>query len=315
MFKRCFDTKVRLLVSPIRKSPFSFLVSEDQGRQETAASVTHLINLLHQHGSKGLPNKLRVLDLCTGSGCIPLLSHYEFCQKHGRKSENLEVVGVDISPLALALAKKNLHRLVADGTILPSPRLQFLQADILASKEKEAGTEILPLESALQQYDLESVTPGIFHCDILISNPPYISPAAFAHTTTRSVKRYEPLLALVPPSTQSLPNQTEQGDRIDQGDLFYPRLLSIAASLSVKVALFEVADLQQAKRVAAMAENQKIWDGVEIWRDDPSSHDYQESPAEMVMDGKIKVVGAGNGRSVVVHRGVGRNWMGIKDPI
>jgi len=225
------------------------------------------------------------------------------------------MVGVDVSPLALALSKKNLRRLVADGTLQQRPNLQFLQADILVHKDKDGaeGAGIPSLDSALQQYDLKSATPRIGGWDILISNPPYISPAAFAHTTTRSVKRYEPLLALVPPSSPFPPNQAEQRDPVDQGDLFYPHLLSIANSLSVKVALFEVADLQQAKRVAAMAEKQNIWDGIEIWRDDPSSHDYQENSEEVVMDGKFKVVGAGNGRSVVVYRGVGRDWMGVKD--
>ena len=225
------------------------------------------------------------------------------------------MVGVDVSPLALALSKKNLRRLVADGTLQQRPNLQFLQADILVHKDKDGaeGAGIPSLDSALQQYDSKSATPRIGGWDILISNPPYISPAAFAHTTTRSVKRYEPLLALVPPSSPSSPNQAEQRDIIDQGDLFYPCLLSIADSLSVKVALFEVADLQQAKRVAAMAEKQNIWDGIEIWRDDPSSHDYQENSEEVVMDGKVKVVGAGNGRSVVVYRGVGSEWMGVKD--
>ena len=273
------------------------------------------MNLLHRHKSTTLPKHLRLLDLCTGSGCIPLLAHYELCQKHGRASGDLEMVGVDVSPLALALSKKNLRRLVADGTLQQRPNLQFLQADILVHKDKDRaeGAGIPSLDSALQQYDSQSATPRKGNWDILISNPPYISPAAFAHTTTRSVKRYEPLLALVPPSSPSSSNQAEQRDSIDQGDLFYPHLLTIANTLSVKVALFEVADLQQAKRVAAMAEEQNIWDGIEIWRDDPSSHDYQEHSEEVVMDGKFKVVGAGNGRSVVVYRGVGRDWMGVKD--
>jgi methylase of polypeptide subunit release factors len=245
------------------------------------------------------------LDLCTGTGCIPLLSYYEFTSKYGRKAQDLEVVGVDISSAAINLANKNLQRLVSDGTLHPKPNLQFLQADILAATGNEGGTDLLSLDSALEHCTSAGSSPK-GHWDILISNPPYISPAAFAHTTTRSVKRYEPLLALVPSlptSSSSTPQDTDQATQDQtQGDLFYPRLLSIAADLSVKVVLFEVADLEQAKRVAGMAEKQNIWDGVEIWRDDPSS-------GEMETETGIKVLGTGNGRSVVAYRGEGKDWL------
>lgn len=212
---------------------------------------------------------------------------------------------MDISPTAISLANKNLQRLISDETLHPKPNLQFLQADILAAKDNEGGTGPSSLYSALQHYTSATSQKG-HHWDILISNPPYISPTAFAHTTTRSVKRYEPVLSLVPSlptSSSSTPQDTDQAtqDQI-QGDLFYPRLLSIAADLSVKVVLFEVADLEQAKRVAGMAEKQGIWDGVEIWRDDPSS-------GEVEMEAGIKVMGTGNGRSIVAYRGEGKDWL------
>ncbi|KAI4762897.1 S-adenosyl-L-methionine-dependent methyltransferase [Aureobasidium sp. EXF-3400] len=274
-------------------------------RQETSTSVTHLINRLHQDKTP-LPKHLSILDLCTGTGCIPLLCHYEFTHKHHRKAQDLEVVGVDISSAAINLANKNLQRLVSDGMLHPKPNLQFLQADILATKNNEGDTSPPSLASALQHYTSATSSQKRHHWDILISNPPYISPSAFAHTTTRSVKRYEPLLALVPSlptSSSSTPQDTDQATQDQtQGDLFYPRLLSIAADLSVKVVLFEVADLEQAKRVAGMAEKQNIWDGVEIWRDDPSS-------GEMETETGIKVLGTGNGRSVVAYRGEGKDWL------
>jgi methylase of polypeptide subunit release factors len=247
---------------------------------------------------------LSILDLCTGTGCIPLLSSYEFTQKHHRKAQDLEVVGVDISSTAINLANKNLQRLVRDGTLHPKPNLQFLQADILAAKDNEGDTGPPSLDTALQHYT-SAATSQKDHWDILISNPPYISPSAFAHTTTRSVKRYEPLLALVPslPTSSSTPQDVDQATQDQtQGDLFYPRLLSIAADLSVKVVFFEVADLEQAKRVAGMAEKQNIWNGVEIWRDDPSY-------GGMEMERNIKMMGTGNGRSVVAYRGEGKDWL------
>lgn len=273
-------------------------------------------------------------------------------------------MGVDISPLALALANKNLQNLIAEGTIQQNSNLRFLQADVLSSTDGHGDTAIPSLESALEHYNSTSdpTGSGKGNWDILISNPPYISPQAFDHTTTRSVKRYEPRLALVPPPPPSssppfpatapptttpasqtptsattpshtsssytspprtsLPHAASDTDSdTNQGDLFYPHLLSLAASHSTKIAIFEVADLHQATRIAAMALHQNIWDGIQIWRDDPSFDHHQQSSAEMagetvgdtVLDGKVKVVGQGNGRSVVVYRGVGKQWLGVED--
>ncbi|KAE9965694.1 hypothetical protein EG328_009475 [Venturia inaequalis] len=86
--------------------------------------------------------------------------------------------------------------------------------------------------------------------DLLICNPPYISPNHFYTTTSRSVRNFEPKLALVPPPSES--GLTDE----QQGDLFYPRLLHIADKLKSKILLMEVADLSQAERVAAMAQEQ-----------------------------------------------------------
>jgi methylase of polypeptide subunit release factors len=273
-----------------------------------------LISRLHQ--SKTLPEKIKILDLCTGSGCIPLLAHYEF-SKHGREVKDLEAVGVDISSTAIALANKNLQRLVEEGMLPPKPNLRFLQADILTTKDEEGGNGVMALDTASQHYTATSTATsaatGKNNWDILISNPPYISPAAFAHTTTRSVKRYEPRLALVPPSPPSSPSSSPTQTDTNQGDLFYPRLLSLASSLSAKIILFEVADLEQARRVADMARKQGIWEGIEIWRDDPCGVEDQEGDGEMETETEtqtgIKLLGAGNGRTVVAYRGEGKDWM------
>jgi hypothetical protein len=212
--------------------------------------------------------------------------------------------------------------LVEEGVLPSKPNLRFLRADILADKENEEGSEIPSLDAALEQYASTSISTsavttgkGRGNWDILISNPPYISPAAFAHTTTRSVKRYEPRLALVPPYTSSLhPSSATPLQDSEHGDLFYPRLLTLASSLNTKVLLFEVADLEQARRVARMARKQGVWEGIEIWRDDPCGADedqagFEEGSADMVEDGSIKVLGAGNGRTVVAYRGEGKDWM------
>lgn len=287
------------------------IVYAKEGRQETAASVTFLIERLLQR--KNLPNHLKILDLCTGTGCIPLLAHYEakHRRKYGQPSQFLEVVGVDISTQALNLANKNLHRLASAGYLGSNPSLHFLQADILAPDTSSNRKSNNPpsLASALHNYSSTSPYPHSTHWDILISNPPYISPHAFNTTTQRSVKRYEPRLALVPPA-QTPPSSSS----IDQGDIFYPRLLEIAAEIKAKIVLFEVADLEQAKRVAGMARKQGVWDGVEIWRDWPGEDDDEDGAesGDMAAMEDAKIRGTGNGRSVFAYRGDARDWLGIE---
>lgn len=258
------------------------------------------------HQGNTLPEHLRVLDLCTGTGCIPLLVNYEFTQTHGRKA-GLEVVGIDISSKAFSLAQRNLHRLLQDGIlrlVSPSSSLKFLRADVLAEKIEE--TTPLPLATALQEYGkgspCEAIAKGRW--DILISNPPYISPDAFKYTTTRSVKRFEPKLALVPKELDALAQP-----KIDPGDIFYPRLLEIAKQVDAQVILYEVADLGQACRVAAMAQAQGIWSSIEIWRDDPTQNDEEGNLEDVFIPNGVKVIGSGNGRSVFAYRGEANAWL------
>lgn len=113
----------------------------------------------------------------------------------------------------------------------------------------------------------------------------------------RSVRKYEPKLALVPPPRLKF-------DDAQQGDMFYPRLLKIAQEVEAKVVLLEVADLEQALRVARLAKKLNVFDGVEIWRDDP------DISFQSTFEDGLEVRGEGNGRSVLCWRGVGGHWLG-----
>lgn len=109
---------------------------------------------------------LRVLDLCTGSGCIAiaLARHLPFSQ----------VVAVDISAEALEVARKNstdLHTSVA-----------FRQQDIL---------------------DLDSSALTADTYDIIVSNPPYICEREKTEME-RNVLDYEPDIALFVPDDDPL---------------------------------------------------------------------------------------------------------------
>ncbi|TVY53501.1 Mitochondrial N(5)-glutamine methyltransferase, partial [Lachnellula suecica] len=202
-------------------------------RPETEAYTTHLAALLktgtlHKELSQKLrpqygTTPLKILDLCTGTGCIPLLL-YSLLHKH---FPSLEVHGWDISPLAINLAVENLRRNdVGIGDSKPSP-VQFDKVDIFAPfNQKQKKT----LRAA----------------DIIISNPPYISPTHFQHATERSVRLFEPKLALVPPPSLHPSSPTS--------DIFYVRLLHIFTRLSrAEVLLMEVGDEAQAWRVVKLA--------------------------------------------------------------
>lgn len=98
------------------------------------------------------------------------------------------------------------------------------------------------------------------------------------------------------PAPQNKKSMTDD----DIGDVFYPKLLAIAEQIEAKVILFEVADLKQAQRVAAMAVRQGTWDRVEIWRDEPTANSVSENV--QTDRHNIAVRGVGHGRSVVAYR-------------
>ena len=140
--------------------------------------------------------------------------------------------------------------------------------------------------------------------DILISNPPYISPHAFnTGTTSASVRKYEPKLALVPTAAPSLSTDTEIGDT------FYPRLLQIAHELRVGNFVVEVADMAQAMRVVGMVREKRVWEGVEVWRDWVGQRRRNGTGEIVDVDGRdVRVKGEGEGRAVVAWR---EGWGGL----
>jgi predicted DNA-binding protein YlxM (UPF0122 family) len=239
---------------------------------------------------QSLPRELRVLDLCTGSGCIPLLFHHDLSA--ARADVELRVLGVDVSHRALQLAVHNLARVRRNHPGAHKGSVGYLQADVLANPFADAVHSRLAVSTALRRARL----PHIW--DILISNPPYISPSAYWKSTARSVRGFEPKLALVPPP------KTGDSDA-EQADAFYRPILDIASEVEAKLVLLEVAGLDQALRVARAAQALRIFDGVEIWRDQP---DEPDDPSTETAE--FPVLGQGNARSVVCWRGAGAAWLG-----
>lgn len=192
----------------------------------------------------------------------------------------------------MSLARRNLRNNKI-GNDARNGMTSFAKADVLADPfgDLTPGAP-LPVRNLLNHNKWSPFW------DLLISNPPYISPSAYWKTTMRSVRKFEPKLALVPPPRSKF-------DDTQQGDMFYPRLLKIAEEVEAKIVLLEVADLEQALRVARLAQKLNTFDGIEIWRDDPDV-----SASQPTIEDGFQVYGEGNGRSVLCWRGAGGPWLG-----
>ncbi|KAJ5570348.1 uncharacterized protein N7459_009778 [Penicillium hispanicum] len=202
---------------------------------------------------------LRILDLCTGTGCIALLLHSLLAPHF----ERLRILGVDKSATALRLAQKNVNHNRQCGLLgrRASTEVQFHGADIL--RQGEVEQIISQTLSTDKRFD--ETSRGTSECDLLISNPPYISDSEFRNgTTARSVRLFEPRHALVPPTSHLLPLVGRPED------IFFHRILNLSLWTRAKITVLECGDLMQARRVIEMYNTMASRDGfaAEIW---PSS--------------------------------------------
>lgn len=125
-------------------------------RQDTEHLVEAALEFIRKRAEE-TGQKVRILDLCTGSGCIGITVKY-YMDREGIPGE---IVCSDISEEALRVAEKNA---VNNGI-----KAEFLQSDLFAGVE------------------------GSF--DLILSNPPYI-PKVQMEELDAKVSEYEPHLAL-----------------------------------------------------------------------------------------------------------------------
>lgn len=101
--------------------------------------------------------KIKILDLCTGSGAIAIALNYEL----NKRNIHTEIIASDISDNALIVAKKN--------NVKNNTKVQFIHSDLF-----------------------ENIKDNDF--DIIVSNPPYIKKDVIP-TLSKQVKN-EPIIAL-----------------------------------------------------------------------------------------------------------------------
>lgn len=132
---------------------YSFLVNRHVliPRQDT--------EILVEEAAKRVQSGMKVLDMCTGSGCV-LLSLLKHAAERGGIS-GLSGTGADISEEALAVARENAARLQAEA--------EFVKSDLFAC------------------------VPGMY--DMIVSNPPYIRTAVIRELQDE-VRLHDPYIAL-----------------------------------------------------------------------------------------------------------------------
>lgn len=126
-------------------------------RPDTETIVEHVLQLTRLESGLEAP---RVLDLCTGSGCLAAaIAHH---------MKSATVLATDISAAAVAIARRNIEKLGLSGRVTV-----------------EMGDLFEPVS--------RSVDARPF--DLIVANPPYI-PTSRIESLDRSVRDYEPRIAL-----------------------------------------------------------------------------------------------------------------------
>lgn len=122
-------------------------------RQDTEILVEEAIQVMRP--------KMKVLDMCTGSGCI-VLSILKMCREKYYMTD-FQGIGADVSEEALKVARENGRRLGVPVT--------WIQSDLFAKIPEE------------EKYD------------VIVSNPPYIETAVI-DTLQEEVRLHDPYIAL-----------------------------------------------------------------------------------------------------------------------
>jgi release factor glutamine methyltransferase len=127
-------------------------------RPETEELVNAVIQEIRKSGNQ----KSEILDIGTGSGCIPITLK--------KNLPDVQVTSIDVSQKALLVAEENAER--------NETEIYFIRHDFL---EEQLWNEF-----------------GSY--DIIVSNPPYITKTEF-NALDKKVKEFEPQTALIAPRT------------------------------------------------------------------------------------------------------------------
>lgn len=133
----------------------------------------------------------RILDICTGSGCIAITL--------GLNIPNSEVTGWDISEDALRIAQGNVEMMKARNV-----RIEYQDA-LALRKAAETDNEKMKVnaDKEVVKPKGEAKIPSTQKWDLIVSNPPYICEKEKADME-KNVLEHEPSLALFVPDEDPL---------------------------------------------------------------------------------------------------------------
>ncbi len=190
----------------------------------------HLVEVaLARLGPLRSQEPLRVADVGTGSGCLAVALARELPRCH--------VVATDISPAALALARRNAAKLGV------SRRIEFRECHLL-----DGVLHPSPVINHVSRITSHESRP--FH--LLVSNPPYI-PTGDLAALPREVREHEPRPAL---------------DGGPTGDALYPPLITQAVHGLARGGLLVLeVGYNGVSRVRALLEGSGQWGNIEDTRD------------------------------------------------
>lgn len=189
-------------------------------RWETEEWAARLAALVRAEGPGLLQQNPIFLDLCTGTGCIPLLLAAALAGEPAQP----DYVGVDIAPKALRLFARNIRHNAAH--LARGAHVSVLPGDVL-----DTATPLLRSSTA-------AGAPA--KVALLTANPPYIPAPQYASRgadspTAAGVRRYEPRRALV-------------GDKE-----FYGAIFAHARTLRADAVVCEVGDASQIAYMQRLA--------------------------------------------------------------
>lgn len=150
-------------------------------KPDTELLVERSLAIIREKAAALLPEQnLFILDPCTGSGCVAISILHTLEAENIR---NLCCIAADISPAALAIARRNAQRLLSTET---QTRLYIIEGDMRTLPETIARFR-------------ESLSPSflltnILRFDLIAANPPYV-PSTLTQELLKD-GRNEPALAL-----------------------------------------------------------------------------------------------------------------------
>ena len=179
---RTFHVEPGVLIPRPETAELCQWIEEDMAGESTVSSG---------NSPQATDDARRILDICTGSGCIAITL--------GLNIPNSEVTGWDISEDALRIAQRNVEMMKAGNVRIEHQDALALPKAAETDNKKMKGND----DKEVVKPKGEAKTPSTQKWDLIVSNPPYICEKEKADME-KNVLEHEPSLALFVPDEDPL---------------------------------------------------------------------------------------------------------------